>query len=604
MDLKIDQMIANVRSGLLAERNPDGHWEGELSSSPLSTATAIVALQTVDPEKYRELVVSGRDWLLAHQNEDGGWGDTTISFSNISTTLLAWSALSLIFPESRDAIQNAQRWIQDSTGGGTEPKVLVRKVTERYGKDRTFAVPILMTCAICGRLGEGKRAWSRVLALPFELAAFPQQWFSALRFPVVSYALPALIAIGYARYANAPPLPPASNLRKWAWPKASELLTKIQPGSGGFLEAAPLTSFVVMALASSGQKDHPVVANGVRFLVESLRPDGSWPIDTNLATWTTTLATKALMIRGEDADFDAASRTQIVDWLLGQQFREVHPYTGADPGGWAWTDLPGGVPDADDTPGALLALGTLADSENETVREAALAGVKWLIGLQNRDGGIPTFCLGWGTQPFDRSSPDLTAHTLRAWNRWKEDLESQDRAKLDRSADRALSFLCKRQEADGAWIPLWFGNQHAKEEVNKTYGTAMVLLALREIETWQPNAKKLAGPAMAWLLANQNEDGGWGGDRECLSSVEETSLALEAIAAGLPREIGCDRVIAKALGYLRATTRDGNDFTPSPIGFYFAKLWYFEKLYPRIFLLGALERLQANQAPAIESEKG
>ena len=33
-----------------------------------------------------------------------------------------------------------------------------------------------------------------------------------------------------------------------------------------------------------------------------------------------------------------------------------HPYTGAAPGGWAWTDLPGGVPDADDTPGALLAL--------------------------------------------------------------------------------------------------------------------------------------------------------------------------------------------------------------------------------------------------------
>ena len=45
-----------------------------------------------------------------------------------------------------------------------------------------------------------------------------------------------------------------------------------------------------------------------------------------------------------------------VDWLLDQQYRQVHPYTNADPGGWAWTDLPGGVPDADDTPGALLAV--------------------------------------------------------------------------------------------------------------------------------------------------------------------------------------------------------------------------------------------------------
>ncbi len=29
---------------------------------------------------------------------------------------------------------------------------------------------------------------------------------------------------------------------------------------------------------------------------------------------------------------------------------------------------------------------------------------------------------------------------------------------------------------------------------------------------------------------------------------------------------------------------------PTPIGFYFAKLWYFEKLYPMIFTVAALGR--------------
>ena len=29
---------------------------------------------------------------------------------------------------------------------------------------------------------------------------------------------------------------------------------------------------------------------------------------------------------------------------------------------------------------------------------------------------------------------------------------------------------------------------------------------------------------------------------------------------------------------------------PSPIGFYFAKLWYYEKLYPILFAVGALRR--------------
>src|SRR5205823_11668354 len=88
---------------------------------------------------------------------------------------------------------------------------------------------------------------------------------------------------------------------------------------------------------------------------------------------------------------------------------------GADPGGWAWTDLPGGVPDADDTPGAILALWKLGESGT-----CIDDGLRWLTSLQNRDGGWPTFCRGWGHLPFDRSGNDLTAHTLRALAAWKD----------------------------------------------------------------------------------------------------------------------------------------------------------------------------------------
>ena len=35
-------------------------------------------------------------------------------------------------------------------------------------------------------------------------------------------------------------------------------------------------------------------------------------------------------------------------------------------------------------------------------------------------------------------------------------------------------------------------------------------------------------------------------------------------------------------------TARGTRFEASPIGFYFAKLWYFERLYPLIFTVGAL----------------
>ncbi len=80
------------------------HWYGELSTSALSTATAMMALLQAfkagrsarDFEiaaDFEQLVCGGVEWLVEHQNSDGGWGDTTKSFSNISTTMLCHAVL-------------------------------------------------------------------------------------------------------------------------------------------------------------------------------------------------------------------------------------------------------------------------------------------------------------------------------------------------------------------------------------------------------------------------------------------------------------------------------------------------------------------------------
>ena len=39
---------------------------------------------------------------------------------------------------------------------------------------------------------------------------------------------------------------------------------------------------------------------------------------------------------------------------------------------------------------------------------------------------------------------------------------------------------------------------------------------------------------------------------------------------------------------------------PSPIGFYFAKLWYFERLYPLVFIVSALGA--ASTANAVDAD--
>jgi squalene-hopene/tetraprenyl-beta-curcumene cyclase len=633
-------------SALLAERTPEGHWVGELSTSALSTATAVCALSLVQrqrepPRPHDSLIANGLAWLAAHQNADGGWGDTVKSISNISTTMLCRAAF-LIGEAAQQYQKNLGDAAQYMERFGKTVEEQAEAVRARYGKDRTFAVPILTTCALAGLV-----EWTEVKSLPFELACFPQAWYRLLRLPVVSYALPALIAVGQAVYFHRPPRNPVTWLvRKLATERSLRVLEGIQPESGGFLEAVPLTSFVTLSLASIGQEKHPVTRNGVRFLVDAVRPDGSWPIDSNLSTWVTTLAINALAAAGELANLDNKQRLRA--WLLEQQYQVRHPYTGAEPGAWAWTPLPGGVPDADDTGGALLALSHLietipdeapqpspramarsiiAESLLEPERVAALprhadisyearpairAGLWWLLRLQNRDGGWPTFCRGWGTLPFDRSGADLTAHVLRAFAAWQEQIDADEvyaqALTVARQASRlpgfplpdaageiahGLEYLQATQRPNGSWLPLWFGNQHAPNDENPTYGTARVLAAYRDLGLL---GNDVAQRGIAWLLQTQNPDSGWGGAADIASTIEETALAVEIL---LDAGSGGASAAERGLTWLVERVEQGGLKNPSPIGFYFAKLWYFEKLYPIIFTVAALGKACKRLLPAV-----
>ncbi|MCS7306695.1 MAG: squalene--hopene cyclase [Thermoguttaceae bacterium] len=766
---------------LLAERTSNGHWEGRLASSALSTATAIGALALVlhhrkasvlptgltgglpastqlaeesstglkdfsgglaEPLDWEivRLVGAGLEWLARTQNPDGGWGDTDRSPSNIATTMLVRAAvhlsdlLFLLSERSRhlageavgllgqrptirfaQLLERAARYI-DQQGG-------LPGLRRRYGKDQTFAVPILTMYALAGLVG-----WEEVRPLPFEWAVLPHQLLGWVRLPVVSYAIPALVAMGQARFFHLPPKNPLLRwLRAALVEKTLQVLQAKQPASGGFLEAVPLTSFVLMALASTGRVHHPVVQRGIDFLIRTFRAEGAWPIDTNLATWVTTLSLNALLgpgrgqfwppsepkrssSRGLRADSWFAQweaiRHEVAQtcwpWLLECQHRKIHPFTHSAPGGWGWSDLSGAVPDADDTAGALLALAAiyqqlhseLSVPDRRRILEAVGLGLRWLVDLQNRDGGWPTFCRGWGALPFDRSAADLTAHALRALAAWNaliqqgvlSDAFPSSRCpvsyrQLQLPIQRGLLYLQRCQNPDGSWTPLWFGNAFWPGEENPIYGTARVLLAYRDLGQW---SSRPAQRGLGWLLAHQNPDGGWGGHPSATtpqeqnlsepvsrnrenessfsdginglcerplhnpkatdwqSSIEETALALEALLAepqahDALRELadsqslhafgrvaesnslfdrpGSDRsltaqadfptadfpsqpaaspqqmirsAIRRALTWLVHAVEQGRHYQPEPIGLYFARLWYYEKMYPTVFALSAL----------------
>src|SRR5947207_7016363 len=149
---RLEAAYQKALTALLAERHPDGYWIGELSTSALSTATAVMALHLARPQAAAALIDGGLAWLASHQNEDGGWGDTVKSFSNISTTMLCRAAFRLTGAASRfaDVVGKADRWMTERHG--CTPEEQAEAVRRRYGKDRTFAVPLLTTCALAGRV--------------------------------------------------------------------------------------------------------------------------------------------------------------------------------------------------------------------------------------------------------------------------------------------------------------------------------------------------------------------------------------------------------------------------------------------------------------------
>lgn len=572
---------------LCSERAEGGLWEGRLSSSALSTAVAVFALSVLDADRYKPQIKTGLSWLLKYVNTDGGWGDTLRSRSNISTTALCWSALTAggNDPEVVLATRRAEEWLNQEAarlGVSEVPDAII----SCYGGDRTFSSPILAMCALAGRFGEGEAVWRKVPQLAFEMAVLPRGLFRMLNLSVVSYALPALIAVGLLRHRK---MPESSILRyllrNSVTDRVLSLLSRIQPANGGFLEAVPLTAFVVMSLAGAGFGSCGVVEKGAGFILNSMRDDGSWPIDSNLSIWLTSLSVDALSRGGAEKFLTADEMLELRERLLGFQYKERHIYTGASPGGWSWTHLPGGVPDADDTSGVLIALRRLGELDERT-RSAGILGTKWLMEIQNSDGGMPTFCRGWGKLPFDRSCPDITVHAMCALNEWYDDVDAADRARMDSAMEAGAGYLAKSQRDEGAWVPLWFGNENVPDGKNAVYGTARVVSGLRDLTPGRlPDLDSLIISGYKWLVSAQNSDGGWGGYGEGPSSIEETALALDAIA-GLGDSCACER----GLLWLSKATDGWKSFEPAPIGLYFASLWYFEKLYPLIFTVRALRQ--------------
>ena len=89
---RVGAAVIAARKLLFSEQHEEGYWCGELEADTTLESDYILLhtlLGTVDPERFR----MAANWIVGHQNEDGGWNIYPDGPSNVSASVKAYFGL-------------------------------------------------------------------------------------------------------------------------------------------------------------------------------------------------------------------------------------------------------------------------------------------------------------------------------------------------------------------------------------------------------------------------------------------------------------------------------------------------------------------------------
>ncbi|KAI0805726.1 terpenoid cyclases/protein prenyltransferase alpha-alpha toroid [Xylaria sp. FL0064] len=495
-----------------------------------------------------------RKWLFAGQPEDGSWALAPGLPGNLSTTVEAYLALKILgVSASHPAMRQAHDFVLIHGG---------------VARVRFFTRFFLATF--------GLFPWTAVPQMPAEIILMPT-WATPNIYVLSSWARSVLIPLLIVRHhepvyslpnghspdndfldelwlepsnKNVPYAPPLWDLFwgkdcdaiKWLFVAGDNVLEKLgglkkgpqrrlarqrcidwllehQEEQGDWAGYFSAMHPSIWALLLEGfPLQHKAVHLGLE-AVERLAvidETGKWLQPCPSPCWGTALMGTALCDAGLASDLRLKKATE---WLRDRQVLVDHGdwriySSNSQPGGWSFEYYNTFYPDVDDTAAAIMFL--VKQNSSAVASDCVLNGLTWILGMQNSDGGDMDSLI-------DPSTSDLAGRVLECFGlllacRKGVCLPEQFQHRLRAAAKRALGFLAREQESNGAASGAWWGRWGN----NYIYGTANVL---RGLELWcrdNPEVTRMAVRAIYWVRQCQNSDGGWG---ETLLSYADPCLA-------------------------------------------------------------------------------
>jgi squalene-hopene/tetraprenyl-beta-curcumene cyclase len=631
----LDQAARCLRGAVAALRSlqhDDGHWCGELQGDSILESEYLLMKFILGQE--RQPMADGSDGprtlamianeLRHQQRDDGGWGQYPGSGVDLSATVKAYFALKLMGDDRHAPHMARARRVVRAHGGAERCNSFSKFYLACLGQVAWSAIPAIPPEMVYlprwsyFHLSKVS-AWTRTMILPlslvttlrpvravpprldlrelfvtrrgrrrmYNLAGGPRGW--AAFFLVLDRALKGLHHLGGSPVRRLA----IRRAEQWILQRAGQDGAACTDGLGAIF---PPMVYIQIALAALGyRRDHPVIRRAEGELdALFIREEQRIRIQPCFSpVWDTGIALYAMTDCSLDRTDPAVDRAAA--WLRSRECRHVGDWADNVPGpvdgaGWYFEYHNAWYPDSDDTSMVAMALRRAGGTAS---REAAARGVRWMLAMQNDDGGWAAFdrtrhrrlleCVSFADHNAmqDPSCADITGRVL-------ECLSWHGFTSRDEPVRRAVAYIRRRQEADGPWEGRW--------GVNYLYGTWQAVVG--PIRCGEDPRQRWIRRAGIWTKCIQQADGSFGESADSYvdpdlagrgpSTASQTAwgaMILQAVFG--PRDPDLQRAI-RWLVETQLSPEAASDPARNPDGDppgSWAEPWFTGTGFPRVFYL-------------------